>query len=43
LQANQQAISLEFFSWPEAKLDLDTLEQWRKLKRQSSWHEITSV
>lgn len=43
LQANQQAISLEFFSWPEAKLDLDTPEQWRKLKRQSSWHEITSV
>jgi molybdenum cofactor cytidylyltransferase len=43
LQANQQAISLEFFSWPEAKLDLDTPEQWQKLKCQSTWHEITSV
>ena len=43
LQANQHAISLEFFSWPEAQLDLDTPEQWQKLKHQSTWHEITSV
>ena len=43
LKANQQAISLEFFSWPEAKLDLDTPEQWSKVKQQANWHKITSV
>ena len=37
LLANQHQITLHFFAWPQAQLDIDTPEQWQRIQQLKHW------
>ncbi|MDP6967963.1 MAG: NTP transferase domain-containing protein [Gammaproteobacteria bacterium] len=37
LLAHQQQIQMHYYAWPEARLDLDTPEQWQNIRHLHQW------